>query len=85
MRSVARRRVRVIAGALGEVFGVTGEGEAALHERTFLHRRGHHRRELAVRAPVAGAIQHLDDVGCIARIGMSGAHRGTQRYLHNSK
>ena len=102
MRSVARRRSRVMAR------GTSASGQMSRHQRhsqvsaassiitgnaarcarpdtpygrvnakpasisvLFCTGAGHHGGEFAVHASVAGAVQHLDDVGGIARIELS--------------
>ncbi len=60
------------AGSSREIFGVADERVAGVHERALLHRRGHHGGEFAVHTAVAGAVQHLDHVGGVARIRLPG-------------
>ena len=43
-------------GARGDVLGVSDEGDPGLVDQALLHRRGHHRRELARKAAIHGAV-----------------------------
>jgi hypothetical protein len=63
------------AGVLGEIFGVTGEGNAGIVDHALLHRRGDHRVEFAAEAAGNGAVEHGEHVGAVRRIELSG-HRG---------
>ncbi|MNS97900.1 hypothetical protein D3C72_1322490 [compost metagenome] len=72
------------AGAVGQVFGMAGEGDAGVVDGALLHRRRDHcgipGRGLAARAAAAdGGIEQLQHIGAVARIEPPGLARDRQR------
>ena len=65
--------------ALREKFGMAAKRDAGIVERAFLHRRGHHRVELAGEAAAQRALEDRDDIGAVRGVEAAGNARPDQR------
>ena len=75
------RRARM----LGEIFGVAGEGDAGIVDHALLHRRGHHRGELAVQASPHGAVEDGQHIASICWIEPAGNRRASERHVLDAR
>ncbi len=69
------------AGALGQVFGVTGEWHAGVVDGALLHRRGDHGRELTLHAARDGAVQQGEHVARVGGVQLASVAMRRERHV----
>ena len=73
------------AGFLGEIFGMTGEGNAGIIDDAFMYRRRDHRGKFTGQATVNGTIEQPEDVSGIGRIEHTCFRRRGERTMQHVK